>query len=69
MTVVSEIKVNYKNNRKEAISFKSSNNTLNTSLATEATKFLYDAELEIGDTVTFVYADSSEVSFNIIQFK
>ncbi|MBQ9520759.1 MAG: trypsin-like peptidase domain-containing protein [Acholeplasmatales bacterium] len=69
MTVVSEIKVNYKNNRKEAISFKSPNNTLNTSLATEATKFLYDAELEIGDTVTFVYADSSEVSFNIIQFK
>ena len=36
---------------------------------TEATQFLYNAGLSIGDTVTFTYLDGTSTSFDIVQFR
>lgn len=36
--------------------------------ATKAMKYLYDADLSIGDKITITYKDGSKVSFDVVQF-
>ena len=67
-TVISSITVNYKDTSKQAVTY-TVPDTISSTSNIEATKFLYDAGLSIGDTVTFTYSDNSTVSFDIVQFK
>ena len=67
-TVISSITVNYKDTSKNSVTYVVPA-TISSTSNIEATKFLYDANLAIGDTVTFTYSDNSTVSFDIVQFK
>lgn len=67
-TVISSITVNYKDTSKNSVTYVVPD-TISSTSNVEATKFLYDANLAIGDTVTFTYSDNSTVSFDIVQFK
>ena len=67
-TVISSITVNYKDTSKNSVTYVVPA-TISATSNIEATKFLYDANLAIGDTVTFTYSDNSTVSFDIVQFK
>lgn len=65
---ISSIVVNYSDATKGTSTF-TVPQTLTSSTATEATKFLYDAGLVLGDTVTFNYTDGSSTTFTINQFR
>lgn len=67
-TVISSIVVNYKDSSKGKLTYNVPT-TLSSSTATEATKFLYDADLSIGDTVTVNYKDDTSVTFDIVQYR
>ena len=67
-TVISSIVVNYKDTSKSSKTY-TVPSQLTSSSPTEATKFLYDAGLSIGDSVTFNYSDNTSVTFEIVQFR
>ncbi len=67
-TVISSITVNYKDQSKQAITY-TVPSQFSSDTNVEATKFLYNAGLSIGDTVTFTYADGTSTSFDIVQFR
>ncbi len=67
-TVISSITVNYKDTSKQAVTY-TVPSQFSSDTNVEATKFLYNAGLSIGDTVTFTYHDGSSTSFDIVQFR
>ncbi|MBR6071821.1 MAG: trypsin-like peptidase domain-containing protein [Acholeplasmatales bacterium] len=67
-TVISSISINYKDTSKSTKTYTVPTSLSSTS-ATEATTFLYEAGLAIGDSVTFTYSDGSTSSFEIVQFR
>ena len=67
-TVISSITVNYKDQSKQAITY-TVPSQFSSDTNVEATKFLYNAGLSIGDTVTFTYSDGTSTSFDIVQFR
>ena len=67
-TVISSIAVDYKDEAKTDQTY-TVPDSLNSDSNVQATKFLYNAGLSLGDTITFTYADNSTVSFDIIQYR
>ena len=67
-TVISSIAIDYKDASKEDKTYTVPENGSSDG-AVLATKFLYNAGLSVGDTVTFTYGDGSTVSFDIVQYK
>ncbi len=67
-TVISSIAVDYKDEAKTDKTY-TVPSSLNSDSNVVATKFLYNAGLSLGDTVTFTYADNSTVTFDIIQYR
>ncbi len=66
--VISSIAVDYKDEAKTDQIY-TVPDSLNSDSNVQATKFLYNAGLSLGDTITFTYADNSTVSFDIIQYR
>ena len=66
--VISSIKIDYKDTSKSS-SVYNVPATMTNNTATEATQFLYNAGLSVGDTVTFTYSDNTTTSFDIVQFR
>ena len=66
-TAFTSIKIDYKDSTKDSITYNVPE-TFTSNTSTEATKFLYNAGLSLGDTVSITYANGTVISFEIIQF-
>ena len=65
--IITSIAIDYKDDSKFDSTFGVSNYP-SSSDASSAMKFLYDANLSLGDTITITYKDGTKVSFDVVQF-